>query len=162
MTQLLTHYAAQNSICTIYSTAHETPDAYVLRLGRCAAWVRNEVALSPNAFERPHVSSLNTGETLRDLYTQALPQCSACYSCKSGCCSTHFIVKNLTVELLRARTDRIQDSEETDLSRIQERIAHARGAGRSRVERSAACVESFVFFTKNATASRRHTERCRM
>ena len=26
--------------------AHDTPDAYILRLGRCAAWVRNEVALT--------------------------------------------------------------------------------------------------------------------
>ena len=61
---------------------------------------------------------------------------------------THLIVKNLTVELLRAGKAHIQDSEETDLSRIQERIAHAKGAGRSRVERSVACVESFVFSQK--------------
>ena len=33
--------------------ALKSPDAHRLRLGRCAAWVRNGVALSPNAFQRP-------------------------------------------------------------------------------------------------------------
>lgn len=59
-----------------------------------------------------------------------------------------YLAQNLSYRQLRAAKDRIRDSKETDLSRIRERAATARGVGRSRVDRSAKRVERFVFSQK--------------